>query len=302
MSMTKSFFQGSSFRICVSSIGVIFLLSACSDSDDPAVAELVPANDDSVPGLLITGLEGDVANTAVSPWLANINLFRLASQAAGGGDASVDLLQYDADFPVSRHVDFYTETLDTCEIRTDDGGGGVDNNPPLSVSGGNTVTINSPSGTFVEINRGGDDEGFYETNDGMPGELPMGATLSIPGALFPNVPAYPLSEPVAPVRIAPAAGTLTLADASLPFIWEALPPVPGGYMELVALAFDGNGEFQGFPVVCKVIDDGEFTLPADVIEEFASSTLDIQTRFDRVIERVDFINGIVFHQRSVITD
>lgn len=302
MTLTKPCFTQRGLWIFALSIGIIFFLSACSDDSDPSVIEEIPSNDASAPGLLVTGLDIESADSTTSPWLASVSFFRFDFEATGGGDASVNLLQYNDEFPVSRHVEFYTPTLDTCEIRNNDGGGGDGGNRPLGVSGGTSVTINSPSGTFAEINRRDGTEGFYESVQGLPGALPVGATLSIPGDVFPNVPAYVLNEASAPVRIAPVAGTLTLEQVTQPFTWEAMPGIPGGYFQLVALAFDSNGDFQGFPVICDVVDDGSFNLPADVIEEFENSTFEIQTRFSRVIARVDFVDNIVFYQRSIVSD
>ncbi len=139
-------------------------------------------------GLLVTGLDAQSADTATSAWLTDIGFFRVESKATGGGDAYVDLLQYGDDFPVSRHVEFYTKTLDTCEIRNNDGGGG-----------------------------------------------------------------------------------------------------------------DG-GTFLGFPVVCDVVDDGTLDMPANIIDAFTDTTSNIEVPFERVIERLDFINNIAFRQRSIVAD
>ena len=134
---------------------------------------------------------------------------------------------------------------------------------------------------------------------GFPGALPLDATLSILGGQFPNVPAYPLIQPAAPVRIAPVAGTLTAEQFAAPFRWEGMPNTPGGFMYIVGLAYETDGSFVGFQFFCTTVDDGEFTMPREANEEFANTTWEIKDRYERAIERVDFVNGIVFHQWSV---
>ncbi len=264
----------------------------------------LPPNDSVIPGLTVTGLENDPTGVFTSPWLVNMFLFRNTAFNPLTGDAFVELLQYENDFPVSTHVDFYTPALDTCFIRdltSGDGGNPDDTNFPFHVSGGSTITINTASGPWTNIFSS--NPGIYEVNDGLPGVLPTDATLSIPGDQFPNVPAYPLAVPSdVPVRIAPLPGFLTAADLAAPFTWEARPDVPGGYFQIVGIAFDLQKNFVGFPVVCTLVDDGEFTMPTDVVEAFTDSSLNVSARFERVLDRVDYIDGIVFHQRSVLTE
>ncbi len=313
MRLSKPFSVQRYFRICALSIGIVFFLNACSDSDDPPVTEQLPQDDDvpvteqlpqndDVPGLVVTGLENDPEGELTSSWLATTKLFRDASETPATGDVTVELFQYPQDFRVSQHVDFYTTTLDTCEIDDlQEGGGGGGDDFPLSVSGGTSVTINTAGGTWLEVPA--IETGFYESINGFPGVLPADATLSIPGAQFPNVPAYELVAPVdVPVRITPALGVLTAADVAGPFTWEPRPNIPGGYFQITAIAFDSKNNFLGFPVICSVIDDGEFMMPPEVIEAFANTTLTVISRFERVLERVDCINDIVFYQRSNLTE
>ncbi|MFK7997752.1 MAG: hypothetical protein AB8B87_26735 [Granulosicoccus sp.] len=105
----------------------------------------------------------------------------------------------------------------------------------------------------------------------------------------------------APLRISPAAGVLSAEDVAAPFTWEPIASTPGGYFQITVLAFESDDTFVGFPVICSVIDNGEFTMPTEVIEAFTETTLEIETRFERVIERVNFIDNIVFHQRANLT-
>lgn len=294
--------QAASFAILAT-----LMAAGCSSSDS-----VTPANDpitidpdgDDRPGLAIEGLNGTPADQLASPWLANMSFFRIDSETPGTGDAFAELSQYDADFKVSSHIEFYTPELDTCDIRDLEGGdgGGGDDNRPADASGGQTLTLNTPSGPWFELEQKEGSIGTYETDNGLPGAFPGGLTLSIPGDDFPNVAAYPLAEPSPAIRILPASDVLTMADVTAPFTWIPGEQVPGSYMELVGIAFDAAGEFVGFPIFCNVVDDGSFTMPQEVVDAFAATDLTIRTRFQRSINRIDFLDGIVFHQNSRVAE
>ena len=177
----------------------------------------------------------------------------------------------------------------------------------MFLDGGNPLTINAGNGPWLTIPSDENNAGRYNSDlnatPGTPGVLPEDATLSIPGADFPTVAAYPLSEPtLAPVRITPAPGDLTAADVAATFTWEAEPDVAGGYIRIQALAFEANGEFAGFPYRCAVVDDGEFNLPQEAIDAFSATDRTIRIRYERILNRIDFIDGIVFHSLSFLAE
>ena len=283
--------------------------------EDPVVeVPVVPAMDDpdndDRPGLVVTGLNGIPADQLTSPWLVNADLFRDPTADNQFNSAFVDLLRYDDTFQVSTHIDFYTPELDSCffsDTDIEDSGEADNNDVNLFVSGGTSLTINAGNGPFLSISEDGFNPGRYSSNfnatPGTPGPLPADATLSIPGAEFPNVAAYPLSEPtLVPVRITPDPGTLTAAEIAAPFTWEPGPDVAGGYMRIQAQAFNAEGEFVGFPFACAVVDDGEFNMPQEAIDAFAATDRLITFRYERTLNRVDFIDGIVFHVRSLLAE
>ncbi|MFK8082126.1 MAG: hypothetical protein AB8B97_17705 [Granulosicoccus sp.] len=298
-------------RVGILPIAAALVLGACSSSsDDTAPATNRPANDDvsfDVPGLMVTGLstrdERLPTNTG-STLHANVSLFRSDGfMPSGGGDASVSLLRYGNDITMQELMDFYAPVLDTCEIRDLNAvDGGTGGGTSSRVTGGISVTINSPGGTFVQLLQAEDDPGFYENIDILPGPIPEGATLSVPGDIFPNVAAYPLYEPTLPVRISPEAGRLQVADALAPFTWVPGPNVPGSYFKIVARGFDDDGNFVGFPVICDLVDDGEFSMPPEVLEFARNTTLNIDTRYERKIQRLDFVDGIAFHQATTVAE
>lgn len=298
-------------RRCTLTLGTALLatimLASCSSDDggdvpldDPPVLD--PDNDDR-PGLAIEGLNGTPADQLTSPWLVHMYFFRRDSRTPGTGDAFVQLLPFAEDYPVSDHLDFYTPQLDTCEIfdLSDVGDGGGDNTY-YGVSGGQSLMLNTSSGSWFELFQDEDAVGIYETDDGLPGAFPDDLTLTIPGDVFPAIVDYPLAEPVAPVRILPASDVLTLEDAQTPFTWIPGEEVPGGYIELAGIAYDSNGDFLGFPVVCAVVDDGSFTMPQEVVDAFSDIDYTITARFERVLQRVDFIDGVVIRQKTTVSE
>jgi len=257
--------------------------------------------------LIVTGFDSSNAD-ATSPWLVNSRLFRLNSRLDSTGDAIVELLQYNDDFPVSRHVDFYTLELDTCEVNdpdavpTGEGGGDDGGSPPPSLSGGETVVINTPSGPWFTLNRTIDNGQIeYSVNDGLPAELlPAGATLSIPGDEFPTVASHPLYDPTEPpVRLLPDANEPVNVNSA--YAW--IPSNEKTFMRILLLAYDNtDNSFVDFAVGCDVRDDGAFTMPTEVLDFISTTPYRLQARFDRAYSRVDFVNGIVIRQFSEISE
>ncbi len=292
--------MGAAVVLCV-------LLASCS-SDDDGTSPLNddpttdPDNDDR-PGIAIEGLNGTPADQLTSPWLVNMSFFRLDSKTPGTGDGFVELVGYDDDFPVSSHIDFYTPELDTCEISDlSDTGDGGDDRYPDGISGGESLTLNTSSGSWFELPLIEGSIGVYETDNGLPGAFPADLSLSVPGDVFPAIANYPLREPEAPIRILPASDTLTMDDVTTAFTWVPGAQLPGESIDLTAMAFAADGGFIGFPVVCRVVDDGSFALPQEVVEAFGNTEDIIRVRFERVSRRVDFIDGVVFHQRTTVSE
>lgn len=286
-----------------------FMAASCSSSDGttqpPDDAPPVDTDGDDRPGLAIEGLNGTPPDQLASPWHANISFFRLESRTPGTGDATVDLLSYDEDFRVSNHLDYYTPELDVCQIydlndddsNDDDGDGST-----KTVSGGQALSLSDSSGIWFYLQERDGTNGVYETDNGLPSAFPADLTLSIPGDVFPSVVGYPLAEPDAPVRLLPTADILNAEDVVAPFTWIPGEQAPGEFVEITGIAFDGNDDFLGFPIVCSVVDDGSFSMPQDVVDAFSETDFSIRARFERVLNRVDFIDGVVFHQRTTVAE
>lgn len=279
-----------------------------TDSEPPALASELgtqyPADrdNDDRPGMIVTGLNGESAQVVTAPWLVNTSLFRNAS--AEFGQETIALLQYPDDFSVSNHVLFFEERLDSCLIRTNEviggGNGGDGGSPPPTLSGGDAVTISDPAGVWLSIPATLEDDGqvVYVDSGTLTGALPDGAMLSIPGDEFPVVAGYPLYEPAPIIRILPVSGFFI--DENTAYSW--IPGRASGYMEIDFLAYDDNGDFQGFPITCYASDDGSFELTTAALQAVADSENNLEVRFSRVYSRIDVVDDIVFRQNVKLAE
>ncbi len=263
--------------------------------------------DDPV-GMIVTGLNELDSSQVVTPWLVSVRMFRSASAVSNTGDMRVELTRYAEDFPVSAHIVFFTESLDTCVIRNSEDEQGADqsNPPPPGIDGGGTVVLNMPSGPWISLDRTlvSNEQLLYRAQDTLPGNLPAATTLSIPGSAFPTVGAYSLFEPAPVIRLLPAVSQPVTTESR--YSW--VPLNHSEYVKIDFMAYDETGVFQGYPSSCWVIDDGSFDLPGEVSE--ALEVLEIQAangsrlavRYSRVYSRVDLIDGIVFHQGMEVAE
>ncbi|ASJ72319.1 hypothetical protein [Granulosicoccus antarcticus] len=300
----------------------ILLLVGCSegesevdtepDSDteagfDMAVSSRYPADSegDDPAGMIVTGLDELDASQTVSPWLVSIRQFRNTSTTA---TFSVELTRYAEDFPVSAHIRFFSESLDSCLIRDslDEESLDLGNPPPGVIDGGTSVVFNTASGPQFSMPRTrlSDGQFMYGPQDELSGTLPDGATLSIPGGAFPTVAAYSVFEPEPVVRLLPDSSQLITAESD--FSW--IPLNQSDHVKIDFMAFDKSGEFLEYPVSCWVEDDGAFELPDLVVEALEpeesgdDSSVAIRVRYSRVYSRVDVKDGIVFHQVMEVTE
>lgn len=254
-----------------------------------------------LPGLTVEGLAGQPADAVTSPWLANLSMFRLASQTPGTGDLDLSLLRYSDGFAVSNHVDFFAPDLDECTVRrgpSEPGGSSDGGGPPPRISGG-TVTLQSGGLPWAMFEPTTDlpDGPDYFTDNGLPGALPADLTLEIAGDAFPALSGLPLREPAVPVRVLPVDGERPTGDA----VYSWMPDGGNDYIEIDFIAFDAQtGDFIDFPAGCSVVDDGRFELPDDVRAFLDSTTDTLEVRYNRAQRRVDLYDGVVVFSRIVV--
>ena len=173
-------------------------------------------------------------------------------------------------------LDNFLAATDSCEVTT------VDlsafdpsvflDNPDLlipdlesaSISAGEILTVLSPAGTFVELNRVSfDNEIAYELEENslLPGSIPANAVVNIPGDVFPafNDVAILAVEEIA--NFTPSTGPI---PATATFTWTPTSASAQSFMTL-GLVTDFSMINDSFSsVTCSIVDDGSFTLPTDI--------------------------------------
>lgn len=325
-------------RVCVMVLVASVLLSGCSDADESSALVQDYGNDndegggnlpdvvdesimfpadvdgDDRQGLIVTGLAGLPATQVNSPWLAmtrtfwSVSAIGLSPDPATGsmpsqsGNVAVELAVYADDFPVAAHLQYLDRPLDSCVVHqnTSWNDSEIDNPPPPSISGGQSLVINTPSGPWYSTRArlSADGQIVYESKDQLPGELPANASLSIPGSTFPTVSDYPLHAPQPVTRLQP--GIEQSVDEGTLLRWVSVPH--NTWVKIDWLAFDDAGDFLGFPVSCHVIDDGAFEPSVDVRTALAGMTVRLAVRYSRVYSRLDVRNGIVFYQEMEVAE
>jgi len=288
-------------RSAYTALSTLLLLSACSSSgsgDDASNTESA-----NLPGLAISGLGNRDAADIANPWLATIRAFRVDSRTPGTGDFKVSTIEYSDSYTVQDSIDWYGSQveLDTCEITEPEdttigiGDSGGSNSVPY-VSAGESVVINAPNGTWFTLNEG--DTGIYEVDNELPEAIPAGATVSIPGSVFPSVGAIPINEPAAPVRIAPDFGPVSIVSQ---YQWQAAGG-DGVFMSLSFLEYDSTGDFVDFAISCNLEDDGEFTPPDDVLTAIANTTNTLEVRYNRRVRTLALVEGVVAYSRISVAE
>lgn len=242
-------------------------------------------------------------DAAASPWLVYVSLFSNASRT-DFGNASVELNRYADPVEFASHAGFYERDyigeLDRCVVRERGGASGGGEPNPRLVSGGETLLIAAPDGSsFAELPRVTAQAGTrYDADGALPGPVPPGATLTVPGDAFPAVEAYPLLSPEPLVRLSPVQGE----PPSTASEYRWVPADGAGFVKLDFLAAASDGTSRGFPVTCFAYDDGEFELTDEAIEALAGVPETISLRYSRVATRLEWSDGIAFFVDSEISE
>ncbi len=287
----------------LATVFVTLALVACESSDDTPDTAMPGSEVQTItdrldfPGLTVHGLAGQPADQVITPWVVNISGFQSNSFPLFG-DMSVRTLEY-SPLSVQDEVNFRVEELEleTCMIENNDSSNNnTGSNPPPYVSGGQSVTINTPSGPWLTIDIGTD---LRYVKDNLPGPWPTDASLSIPGDVFPTVGAYPLVKPQLPVRLTPEPNADF--DVNAVYSWEPSNN-PSSSMVMDFIEYDSNGNFAGFPAYCNVLDDGEFVLPPEISSALAANPNTVEVRYARNNRRMDYIDGVLFFQGFLLAE
>lgn len=276
-------------------LGSLLLLTACGSSNDTGsdIESL------SVPGLAISGWDINNPNDMSTPWLATITTFRLDSKTPGTGDSAVRTIQYDNPRTLQDTIDRYSEqvVLEVCETNTIEDSDSNTNSSDFSyVSAGANVVINASNGTWFTLIEG--DTGVYRVDNELPGAIPAGASVSIPGLDFPSVGAIPITEPTAPVRISPELGPVSIDSL---YQWQ---PVGGDGASILLsfIEYDSEGDYVAHRIQCEVEDDGEFMLPDDALTTIASTANTIVVRYARSLRSLGLVDGVTTFSRVSVAE
>lgn len=248
--------------------------------------------------MIVTGLNGVRAFNIEAPRLVSFYTFNRSDEAVGEGYISAVMIDYIRGLTMQDHIDFYQPELDVCEIfisDDDDSNNGGESSGPTLLNVGDSLSINSAGATWISLTNNGEASPNYETTDGLPGPIPIDATLNIPANdLFPAVNGYPVRKVAAPVRLAPDRSFWVTADSL--FSW-----LPGtSENEYIRIYFEGydtvTGEYIEDVARCEVVDDGNFELPAELDQLMRSYENLIDAYYYRDSIRLDLIDGVLFRQ------
>ena len=166
--------------------------------------------------------------------------------------------------------------MDTCQVISFNIDAATDIAPPLSpveaslpeveedilfpVSAGEVITLTSPAGSFGELVLDSSDpeDVFYEEASELPaGGIPAGTTVNIPGDTFPGIANVPVPAVPLLTDFLPANGT-TLQGVE--FTWAGSGNTDTNFINF-------GIQLQTTLISCFLVDDGSFTVPADILSE-----------------------------------
>jgi len=177
-----------------------------------------------------------------------------------GGSVFGSFFQSPTPLPADQLISNVIPTLDTCTVfrGTDiDPDADVPDIDIASLDAGEALVLSSPQGTWLTLLRQ-DLSGFtlYRPADRtLPLPVPMDLVVDIPGAQY---PAYPN---VRIPNVTPLTGVVA-TPGSNDFSWQAGNGDPEIYIGISL--FGSAADNTSVSVVCNVVDDGQFSLPADI--------------------------------------
>jgi len=201
--------------------------------------------------------------------------------------------------PSSDTCQFSENTINTTPTGPQDTPFGPVNFNP--VSAGDVITLTSPAGTFAELVKM-DDGNFisYEIEGGgnLPGAVPAGTIVDIPGDVFPAFLNVAVPNVAALTNVTSSTGSTLTASTTV--TWDASPGT-GSYMNLNASSTilpdftDPNIDLDSITVTvisvdCTILDDGSFSFPAEIAAQMGNNFMAENFNLSR--------SGFTFEQRG----
>ena len=179
--------------------------------------------------------------------------------------------------PAATLLEFAIPSEDTCEVsRGDTDDFDIPDFEELdftTVDAGDVITFTSPAGTYAELSQTtAFGFTFYEDSvEDRAGPAPSGLVVDIPGGTFPAFSNAAIPDVDALVVTSPASsdtfGTMTMTPSTV-FTWEA-GSNPDARIAIDSFSFDFTSG-DTISLTCTVMDDGSFTLPANIQAELGS--------------------------------
>lgn len=208
--------------------------------------------------------------------------------AEGGIDGF--FLRFPGTIPALDAIEGFQPALDTCEVDTftfSDIPDDFDFDFEFqALSAGEQLVFTGPGGTYVELPReqlqfeGTLFIAYQLDGESLPGPVPSGLTLDIPGDDFPAFSAVdvPDVEPLTGVTPEFSFTSPTSITADTVFGWDA-GSNPDAYISISASStnFGGDG-ISVTNVDCLAVDDGEFAFPAATraeLGDFSTTSADV---------------------------
>jgi len=168
------------------SLIVSILIAGCSSSETTieGVGGTIPNTDltDDLPGLIVTGLNGNTAQSVTSELLVSLSTWRTEPFETSRSLADAIIVPYTDGLNLKTAIDFYAPKFSECKILIGDSngsGGGGSNDSPTNLDVGSTISINTPSGVWATLTNNGESSPVYKVSS-LPAVVPNMATLNIP--------------------------------------------------------------------------------------------------------------------------
>ena len=220
------------------------------------------------------------------------------ASGSSGPEVEFDAAFFQVNVSVSVNLikDSILPALDICEVNADEIG---EFEPPeidgvtasiVTISAGEVLTFMQPSGSYAEITKQPPFMGFtFYDGDSVPGSIPAGLTIDIPGDVFPTFSNVSIPNAGGLVVSSPTGGTPVTPDTT--FTWNASSD-PDTLIDISTSSFDLS---TGAVVVveCVATDDGSFTFPAATKAEMGSGFSGFSADITRTAFKVVEQNGAI---------